>query len=563
MSISSLRHLFLDRSLTDLETRGKMAGEQIKHYFSPLNVEAVNNWCKDIGTLVTTRFTVILPDGEVIGDTQAVAEKMDSHSYRPEIIEALKGNTGSSIRNSSTIGKRMMYVAVPLKNEDGVDAVIRMSIPLTAVDDEIRSIRIQLVIGGFIIAILASALCYYVSRRISRPIEEIRKGAERYAGGDLDHRLMAPATLEFASLSVALNKMAGKLKDRIDTVINQRNEFVAVLSSMTEGVIAVDMDERILSINQTGVDMLGSSWDRLRGRRLHEVFRNRDLQVIIEKALHKDGPIKDDVEIFQDDKQVWTVHASPLRNASENRIGVLLVMDNVTKLKRLETVRRDFVANVSHEIKTPLTAIKGFVETLRNGAIENPDEADRFLTIIEKHVNRLSAIVEDLLKLARIEQQDELKKIKRTLATIMEPIRSSIQLCRTNADAKNIGISLSGDESITAKIDTSLMEQALVNLIDNAIKFSPENSDIQVTVDCDDEDIIISVQDEGIGIPKKNQERLFERFYRIDQARSRKAGGTGLGLAIVKHIAQVHEGRVTVSSTLGVGSTFTIHLPVI
>jgi two-component system phosphate regulon sensor histidine kinase PhoR len=233
----------------------------------------------------------------------------------------------------------------------------------------------------------------------------------------------------------------------------------------------------------------------------------------------------------------------------------------VTHLRKLENMRKDFAANVSHEIKTPLTAIKGFVETLRTGEGADSKETDRFLEIIEKHVNRLTAIIEDLMKLSKIEQQDEKSDIRLKESSVKHVISSAIQTCREKAKTKEITIDLACPEDISARLDSRLMAQAMVNLLDNAINYSSEKSDVKISVSLKDNEIMISVQDHGIGIPKENLSRLFERFYRVDKARSRELGGTGLGLAIVKHIVHAHGGRISVDSILGKGSTFTLHLP--
>jgi two-component system phosphate regulon sensor histidine kinase PhoR len=271
--------------------------------------------------------------------------------------------------------------------------------------------------------------------------------------------------------------------------------------------------------------------------------------------------IEDDIVLHNDEERVLNIHSSPLQDAKEARIGILVVINDVTKLRRLENVRRDFVANVSHEIKTPLTAIKGFVETLHDGTVEKPEDIERFFGIVIKHINRLDAIVEDLLTLSRIEKEDTGKEIKFETGSIKDVIETAIQVCQAKADKKNIHIDLSCDKEITAKIDPALLDQAMVNILDNAIKYSEKGSAVYVECSSMEREIIISIKDHGIGIAKKHLPRLFERFYRVDKARSRELGGTGLGLAIVKHIVQAHGGRITVESTPGKGSTFAIHLP--
>jgi two-component system phosphate regulon sensor histidine kinase PhoR len=265
--------------------------------------------------------------------------------------------------------------------------------------------------------------------------------------------------------------------------------------------------------------------------------------------------------LYQNGERILNLKSSPLLDANKEQIGTLVVYNDVTQLRRLENMRRDFVANVSHEIKTPLTAIKGFVETLYRGKVEKPEETERFLGIIQKHVDRLSSIIEDLLSLSRIEQEDEGRTIQLERGYIEDVFKSAIQICRPKAEEKEITINLICEEQLRSNFDPTLLEQAVVNLLDNAIKYSEPNSAIHLTANLNDSEVKIIVEDQGIGIAKKHLPRLFERFYRVDKARSRKLGGTGLGLAIVKHIAQAHGGQVTVKSTPGKGSTFTIHLP--
>ena len=364
-----------------------------------------------------------------------------------------------------------------------------------------------------------------------------------------------------AGLAEAMNQMAAQLEDRIKTIINQRNELETVLSSMLEGVMAVDREERIISMNQAAAELFEIDLEGFDHRSVQEVIRNLNLQQFISTALSSKEPLQKDITLYQNSQRILDVKSSPLLDAIQDQVGTLIVINDVTHLRRLEDMRRDFVANVSHEIKTPLTAIKGFVETLHHGKVETEEETTRFLEIIEKHVDRLNSIIEDLLALSRIEQEDEEKTISFQLGNIGDIIQAAVQICRPKAEEKNIQIDIGDHEEMMARFDPPLLEQAVVNLLDNAIKYSEPESAIAVKVVQKNSEIIISVEDYGSGIAQKHLPRLFERFYRVDKARSRQLGGTGLGLAIVKHIAQAHGGRVSVKSTLGKGSVFTIHFP--
>jgi two-component system phosphate regulon sensor histidine kinase PhoR len=323
----------------------------------------------------------------------------------------------------------------------------------------------------------------------------------------------------------------------------------------------VDKEERILSMNPAAARWLDKEPDRSQGHSLQEVVRNLALQQFISRASGSEQPQEDDITVFQNGERVLHVRSSPLLDADHNRIGTLVVFDDVTQLRRLENVRRDFVANVSHEIKTPLTAIKGFVETLHQGLVDNPREVERFLGIIKKHVDRLNSIIVDLLSLSRVEQESDGRTLETKPVQVLEIFRAARQICRAKAEEKKIRLEFACPPDLIAELDPTLLEQAVVNLLDNAIKYSESEKTVRVEAKLAGGQLVISVQDHGIGIAQRHLPRLFERFYRVDKARSRNMGGTGLGLAIVKHIAKAHGGGVSVDSRLGGGSTFRITLP--
>ena len=558
---SALRHFFLEQTATDLKTRAFLVEKQIVSHLEPLNKVAVDAICKELGEHSATRITVILPTGEVIGDSRETPKLMDNHASRPEIASAFRGEVGISRRYSNTLMQKMMYVAIPLIKDEIAYGVVRVSLPTTSIDQELNSIQLKIALGGLLIAVLAAVISLLISRRISRPIEEMKEGADHFASGDFGHRLTVPDSEEMASLADALNQMATQLDHRIQTIISQRNELETVLAGMLEGVIAVDNEERIIKMNAAAAEFFNCGPDKYQGRDLQEVIRNSALQQFVHQSISSQDPKEDDISLYHNGEKTLNLQSSPLLDANKAHIGTLVVFNDVTQLRRLEDMRRDFVANVSHEIKTPLTAIKGFVATLYQGNVEDSEEVQRFLGIVKKHVDRLSSIVEDLLSLSKIEQEDEHKAIKREKGYIKDVFKSVTQICRSKAEEKNIRISPDCGDQISGVFDATLLEQAVVNLLDNAIKYSEPESTIHLSAHQHNSEIQIKVEDQGIGIAKKHLPRLFERFYRVDKARSRTMGGTGLGLAIVKHIAQAHSGNVTVQSKLGKGSTFTIHLP--
>lgn len=557
----SLRHFFLEQTASDLETRALLLENQILEYLHPLDKEGVDLLCKKLGKQASTRITIMLPSGKVVGDSEEDPARMDNHADRPEFIQALTGPSGTSTRYSRTLKKNMMYVGVAVKKNNQTLAVVRTSIPVNAMDVALKGIRIKIALGGLIIAVLAAILSLLVSRRVTRPIEQIKTWAESIGRGEFRFRPPVAESEEIAALSDTMNHMAVELRDRIDTVIRQRNETEAMLSSMVEGVLAVDMEERVISLNHAAAEILGCNQTEAQGRSIHEVVRSTVLHHFVTDTLSSQEPVEKEIVLSYDGDRVLNGHGTLLRDAEGGQVGALIVLNDVTHIRKLEKIRRDFVANVSHEIKTPITAIKGFVETLRDGALEDPEDAQRFLTIISKHVDRLEAIIEDLLRLSRIEREAEREEVVLVEGKVKDLLQTAIQVCEVKAVAKKVRIELSCEKDIVAKIDAVLLEQALANLLDNAIKYSNEGSVIQVEATQKESEIIISVSDHGCGIEKEHLPRLFERFYRADKARSRQLGGTGLGLAIVKHIAQAHGGHVSVESTHGKGSTFAIHLP--
>jgi len=558
---SATRDFFLEQTASDLAARAHLFESQVAHHLAPVNGPAIDRLAKKMGSFADTRITVLLPSGEVVGDSHETPSAMDNHADRTEVREAIRSGLGQSVRFSRTLQKNLMYVASAVKKDGRIIGVVRTAIPLSAIDLALKGIEKKIVLWGGIIALFATLVSLFVSRRITRPIEEIRKWSTAIAGGDFRRKPEVRASEEIEALSISLTHMAEELREQLDMVVRQRNEIHAMFASMAEGVFALDMGGHIISMNRAAEHLLACRFEEVKGRSIQEVARNSEMQRFVQEALSSTQPLERDILMSTLEGVVTHCHGSSLKDSENRQIGVIVVLNDVTRLRRLENVRREFVANVSHEIKTPITAIKGFVETLSDGALKNPGDAERFLRIIDSHVNRLEAIVEDLLNLSRVEQGTEEGSIERVPHAISHILDTAIQICRERARSKDIRIDVAGPESIRAKINPPLIEQAVVNLLDNAVKYSPEGSPIRVEVNQGEDEIHIAVHDQGCGISKTHLPRVFERFYRVDKARSRRLGGTGLGLAIVKHIAEAHGGRVSVESTPGKGSTFTIHLP--
>lgn len=421
----------------------------------------VEKMCRRLGRQTATRISVILPDGKVVGDSEKDPDQMENHLSRPEVSAAMQGSESSSTRYSNTLKQSLMYFGFPVVRDGRVVAVVRTAVPLATVQETLSKLHQRIGVTVLVAIVLAALTSYLVARYVSRPLEEMRRGALAVADGDYNLRLSSHGSEEIGGLAESMNSMAAQLRDRINTVTSQKNELQAML----------------------------------------------------------------------------------------------------TRLTHLENVRRDFVANASHELKTPVTSIKGFVETLQDGAAEKPEDRRRFLEIIARQAERLDSIIGDILSLSRIEHEEERNAIPTTIERIRPVLDDAVSVCADRAERKKISIAVSCDADLEAGLNAPLIEQAVINLLDNAIKYSGEGTTTSIDAIKDSAGLRIRVSDQGQGIPPEHLPRIFERFYRVDKSRSRQLGGTGLGLAIVKHIANAHKGSVDVESVTGKGSIFTIRIP--
>ena len=558
----SFRWFYYDEVARDLKSRTQLAGQQILPVVSQKSFDEVDHLCKLLGQTAGIRLTIILPDGQVVGDSDQQPTNMENHADRPEFRQAMNGQTGRSVRFSDTLGKNMMYIAVPLKEQEQTIAIVRGSLSVTAVDKALKDIYTKIALGVVGAAICAAVVTLVVSRKITRPIEQMKDAAKRFAAGQLDHKVPVPDSEELAELAGALNETADRLKRTIETITNQKNQLEAILSSMAEGVIAVDSDGQVVSINRKAAQLLEIDADLATGHSIEESIRNVDIQRFMRYTLMSSAPTEEDITLSAEQSISLRARGTYLTDHQGNKSGAVIVLSDMTRMQRLENIRRDFVANVSHELRTPITSIKGFVETLLDGAINEPEQAKRFLNIIAGHTDRLMAIIEDLLSLSRLEEDGQTRMIAMEHLKVISVLESSVELSGPKAGDKKIKIDIDCDDDLEALMNPTLLEQAVLNLVDNAIKYSPAESTIQISARVGEKEVIIAVKDSGCGIEKSHLSRIFERFYVVDKARSRKLGGTGLGLAIVKHIVNLHGGSVTVESSPGQGSAFTIHLPI-
>lgn len=511
---------------------------------------------------ISIRTTIIDDRGRVLADSDKDPKLMENHKNRPEIISARIKGSGEKIRFSHTLQRKMMYVALRFKNTDGRIYFIRTAKNLSDIENTIATMQKRIIISGLIMAFITLLIGFFVSRRITMPLEEIILGIKRIADGDFSVRLPRPKTREMALLSGSLNEMTRQIDEKLQTIMRQKNEQRAVFESMQEGVVAVDSSGCIISINTAAYHLLKIKTKNVRGERVEKVVTENQIVEVLKCVLDKGEPIDDEIIIENGAKQILKLNARILRDDPGHTIGALMVLNDVTRLRQLEKVRKEFVSNVSHELRTPLTSIRGFAEALKDGALDDKENAGRFVDIIYRQANRLSLILEDILSLSRLDRDgDGETQIELQEEDLQNVVNAAVQICDINAHKKGVKINVNVDQNCMARINSLLLEEALTNLIDNAVKYSPENSNISVECRKETDHFTLSVRDQGNGIAAEHLPRIFERFYRVDKARSRKLGGTGLGLAIVKHIAQVHGGSVSVQSEVGKGSIFSIILP--
>jgi two-component system phosphate regulon sensor histidine kinase PhoR len=558
---SQMRALYLDEISRELEARARVVGEHLNLGSAPLEPDRINSQCRRLATLSGTRITVVDTLGVVLGDSDEDPHTMENHSARPEIVSALAGEVGVATRFSNTLQKTMLYVAVCVQEDSRTIAVVRTSLPMTAIELALSSFYRRLFIGGVVLIFLACIVSIFVLRRFTRPLRLLQAGAERIASGDLGARMPVHEAEEIGALAESMNRMAAQLGSRFQTITEQRNEREAILAGMSEGVVALDASDRVVSLNLSAAKLLRLDPEAAVGQTLFALVRIAVLHDLMARAVEGSAVAEAEFVVSGVEERHLLAHASALRDDVGRLVGAVLVLSDITRLKQLENVRRDFVANVSHELKTPITAIRGSVETLLDGAMEDTENGPRFLSMIDKQSARLSSLVDDLLSLARIEEQASQGTVQLTSMAMGDVLSAAVSACREQVARKRISLEVSCDEALAAEINPRQLEQALINLISNAIQYSDDGKTVRVSAEAVGDEIRLSVVDQGCGIEAKHLPRIFERFYRVDSARSRATGGTGLGLSIVKHVALAHGGRVDVTSALGQGSTFIIAIP--
>lgn len=512
------------------------------------------------------RMDLLTPEGTVLATSAQGGMAGDGSPVTDAVVkEALAGRISRSSRYDAATGKRILMVAAPVGPLHQPTGIVRVTADTTDADADLARSQRWLLLGFLAWGAAALAVARGISSRLARPVADLSLAAARLADGNVSTAIPTAESVELAGLAEAISGLREQLVERGLTIGRQGTQQEAVLGSMIEGVLAIDARQRVVGINQAAAELLAVDAGRAIRRPLQDVVRNPDLRRFALRAIDCREPVEDDLLLRGVRDRTIRLRGTALRDLSGEG-GAVIVLNDVTDVKRLENIRRDFVANVSHELKTPIASIKGFVETLLDGASDDPVDARRFLDIIARQADRLAAIIEDLLALSRIEQSEGTGDLPRECVRIAALLSAVTDDCLPRAGERSIRLDVTCDASIEADVNAPLFEQALINLVDNAIKYSNPESTIWIAVSAmavadKKSAVLITIRDEGCGIGAEHLPRLFERFYRVDEARSRKLGGTGLGLSIVKHIVQAHGGAVSVESVPGVGSTFTIRLP--
>jgi two-component system phosphate regulon sensor histidine kinase PhoR len=515
----------------------------------------------NIGNALGLRVTIIALDGKVLGDADLTREQLltvENHANRPEVKEALSSGLGVSKRFSYTIKKDMLYTAIPFGKEKA-EGVLRFSVPLHTI--EILQAKMHRVVGVSIVGILllSLGLTFLMSMFVSRPLSEMSAIAKSMAQGDFSKKAAIHTHDEIGDLAQSLNLMSEEIKDKIGKLASERTKLDLVLSSMFEGVIVTDDNERIILMNPSlrKIFLVDANPE---GKKPLEVIRNTAVQDIVDRIVQgRQGLATEEITVNIPEEKILKVNGVPIvRN--DKFEGAILVFHDITELRRLEQIRQDFVANVSHELRTPISSIKGYAETLLEGALEDKDNAKEFISIIYQDSNRLANLINDLLDLSKIESG----KMKMNFIPLdpVSLIKRAVTVIENQAKAKSIALKLDFASDLPKiKADETRFSQVMINILDNAIKYSSEGGSATISAKVVNNALQIDISDTGIGISEKDLPRIFERFYRVDKARSRELGGTGLGLSIVKHIVSAHGGQVWVKSELGFGSTFSFTIP--
>jgi two-component system phosphate regulon sensor histidine kinase PhoR len=516
----------------------------------------------EIADIAKARVTIIDGEGNVIAETDPEAAVLGSHLERPEIQEARVRGSGKTTRYSRTLKEDMIYVALPIRKGPEIVGYIRLARPLGEVRKTIEEFT-AILLQSFLVILVSSVLVAFLfSRRLTTPIRDMEHFTERLRSGETPGTLMIRSSDEIGQLAENINYMVDELQRRIAALQEEKAKVEAAFSSALDGVLILDSQGRIETVNRGMRTMIGERYRDIVGKTPLEAFRNLGLQKALDQYRSGGTLVSQEIEMGEENPIMLDVSITPVRGVDAVEGKTMLVFHDLTRLKKLERMRVDFVANVTHEIKTPLTAILGFVETLQDGAIEDRETAKKFLSTIARHAERLNRLVEDLLTISNTEL-GELHFSFESVA-LSGIAQSVLHMIQQKAREKNIEITSAISEDLPLiRADRDRLSQILINILDNAVKFTPEGGTVSLSAaPAAGNEVVVKIADTGIGVPRDEIPRLGERFYRVDKTRSRELGGTGLGLSIVKHLMTAHKGRMEIESQLGRGTTVSLYFPI-
>ncbi|GIN70812.1 PAS domain-containing sensor histidine kinase [Bacillus sp. J14TS2] len=511
---------------------------------------------------IQSRLTVLDQAGNVLADSEDSPAEMDNHLNRPEVKQVLQDQaaSGLSIRYSKTLGFHMMYVTVPMMEGDETVGAIRVAYSLQKIDLALRKLWISISISLLTVFLLTGLIGTRLAKSISKPIEEMISVSARLKEKDFSARVHHQPRGELGQLATSINTLASSLKNQMETIQENEQQLSGVLANMTSGVLLVDMQGRILLANKAMAQFMGEDPQAFPGKMHMDASRNLEFSSLMEECLKTGQELRKEITFYYPRERIMDVHLAPYVRENQVRKGMIAVLHDVTEVRRLENMRRDFVANVSHELKTPITSVKGFAETLLDGAMHDEDVCREFLSIIYQESERLHRLISELLYLSRIEQHHIPLKLEQMNMT--EAVWNMVNTIQKEAKKKKLTLVLPEQRhDIWMEGEKDRVHQIVLNLLSNAIAYTPEEGKIVVELWEEADQVKLSISDTGIGIPASELPRIFERFYRVEKARSRRSGGTGLGLAIVKHLTESHHGKIEVQSEEGKGTTFIITLP--
>lgn len=558
IAIGSFKEVYIQEINQQLDNNAQMASALIKEI--NVSIPSLESRMVELGKSIRTRITIIDRDGKVLADSERDPETMVNHNDRLEIINARATGKGQAIRFSNTLSLDMIYLAIPLTPNAPADKIIRVALPLSQINHMTNQMYRTIGITFGILIIIAVLMGFWLTRKVTRPLNKVAAVAESIAKGDFSQQISIASNDEIGTLTKTINVMSDELRQKFSEIREKSNMLNTVLSTTSEGIIAFDDELKIIFANAAAGKLMDFTIEKAANTHLWETVRHEQLVKFVKNRQVGSMKGSASMDIVSPNARQLRLYYTPINALPDN---FMLVIYDVTEQNRFEQLRKDFVANVSHELRTPLTFIKGYVETLKEGGMEDKQSAAEFLNIIDRNVKQLTNLVEDLLELSRLESSRPMGSIIRLKPTaINKLIERVIENYRPAIAGKQHIVTRNIDASIPeTPLDPDLMSKAIGNLIDNAIKYTPSGGKIELKAEIELDKLKIECIDNGIGIPQEDLARVFERFYRVDKSRSREMGGTGLGLSIVKHIIQLHQGEVSVQSEINKGSTFTIKLP--